>query len=267
MHEALAALGWDVTRQGLPCSQLELAYTLLTFSYVYLQGMRTLGMPLSRADEEATLHAWNVAGHVLGIREELMVHGMEQAQALFEAIQQRARSRPVQPDVRAGLGQALMNAMARSIGLPVFRRLPVPLTRWLVGAQAAGEVGIADRVSLPTRIVFAAGLVGSRTIDGLVQLVSPGFSLTRLFTRIVGYHFLTRFLLDQTRPLALPEALLGPLQRTIAGWGHDPRAPAWLNRLEDRFTAQGAWLGARPQATADAAAGMADASRQAGARP
>ena len=31
----------------------------------------------------------------------------------------------------------------------------------------------------------------------------------------------------------------------IAGWSHDPVAPAWLNRLEDRLTTTGTWH-ARP---------------------
>jgi hypothetical protein len=74
-----------------------------------------------------------------------------------------------------------------------------------------------------------------------VRLVRPGFSLSRLFTRVVGYHFLTRFLMDQTRPLALPERVLNPMADTIAGWSHDPCAPGWVNGLEDRMTTTGPW--------------------------
>ena len=60
LHEALMAHGWDIDRRGLPCNQFELAYTLLTFHFVFLRGMRTLGLGLPRADEDAFLHAWNV---------------------------------------------------------------------------------------------------------------------------------------------------------------------------------------------------------------
>jgi hypothetical protein len=241
LYQSLLAKGWDVERQGLPCNQLELAYTLLTFSYVFLKGMRTLGVPLAREQEQAYLHAWNVAGHVLGIREDLMAHSMEEAAAMFDGIQALARVRPVSPDVRPGLGRALMDAMARSIRLPVIRRLPVPLTRWLIGGAAARETGVNERVGLLTRFVFAVARSAVRLFDGLVRLVLPQFSLSRMFTRVVGYHFLTRFLLDQTRPLALPEELLQPMQRTVAGWHHDARAPGWVNRLEDRLTTTGAW--------------------------
>ena len=69
----------------------------------------------------------------------------------------------------------------------------------------------------------------------------PGFSLSRLFTRAVGYHLLTRFLMNQTRPLALPDRVLNPMGELIAGWSHDPLAPGWVNRLEDRLTTTGDW--------------------------
>lgn len=241
MHRALMALGWDVPSQGLPCSQLELAYTLLTFGYVFLKGMRTLGVPLERQDEQAVLHTWNVAGHVLGIRAELMAHTMEQAAGMFEGMQAMAGTQAGTPDVRAPLGRALIDTMARSIRLPVIRHLPVPLTCWLIGRDTARAIGADERVGLATRLAFGLGRAGVAALDALVRLVAPRFSLARMFTRVIGYHLLTRFLLNQTRPLTLPEALLRPMHTTVAGWHHDGRSPGWLNRLEDRLTTHGEW--------------------------
>jgi hypothetical protein len=241
LHAALLGYHWDSERQGMPCSQLELAYTLLTFGYVFLAGMRRLGLPLAPEDEAAYLHAWNVAGHVLGIREELMAQTMEQARTDFEGLQAMARTLPAEPDVRPGLGRALVATMARSIGLPVIKHVPVPMTRWLIGRRAANEIGVNQRVGLLTYMTFFTGRLAVRLVDAVVRLVVPGFSFTRMFTRVVGYHFLTRFLLDQTRPLGLPAELMGPMRRTMAHWHHDERAPRWLNRLEDRMTTRGEW--------------------------
>ncbi|MEO5671522.1 MAG: oxygenase MpaB family protein [Ramlibacter sp.] len=241
MQQALVAHGWDVDRQGVPCSQLELAYTLLTFGYVFLQGMRTLGEHLSKDQEEATLHAWNVAGHVLGIRDDLMAHTMEEAVAMFAGMQAMARAHPALPDVRPGLGHALLDTMARSIRLPVVRNIPVPLTRWLVGDRTAGEIGANERVGLLTRAAFTVARLAVRAVDAVARVVLPQFSLTRMFTRVVGYHLLTRFLLDQTRPLSLPAELLEPMHAMVAGWHHDARSPHWVNRLEDRLTTTGQW--------------------------
>ncbi len=241
MHAALTAHGWDVQRQGLPCNQVELAYTLLTFGYSFLQGLRTLGLRLPPADEQAYLHAWNVVGHVLGVRRELMADTMEEAAALFARIQSLAPQQVGPVDARPALGRALMQTMARSIALPVVRGLPVPLTRWLIGPDVAAAIGVDGRVPWATRLLFTAGRLLIGLVDGLVRLVVPGFSLSRLFTRVLGYHLLTRFLMDQTRPLALPERVLQPMADTVAGWGHDPRAPGWVNTLEDRLTTPGAW--------------------------
>lgn len=241
LHEALVSHGWDVDRQGVPCNQTELAYTLLTFSYVFLKGLRTLRIPLSAQQEEAYLHAWNVVGHVLGIREELMAHSMDEAAAMFGALQAIGHGEVSAPDVRPGLGRALMATMAQTIRLPVLRHLPVPMTRWLIGRGTARAIGVDQRIGPLTWLTFNVARVAVAFIDGVVRLVRPQFSLTRMFTRVVGYHLLTRFLLDQTRPLALPEELLNPMRGTVAAWHHDARAPQWLNRLEDRMTATGPW--------------------------
>jgi hypothetical protein len=241
LHQALLASGWDVPSQGLPCNQLELAYTLLTFSYVFLKGMRRLGLPLSAAQEQSYLHAWNVTGHVMGIRDELMAHSMEEAAAMFKQVQALARARPAPQDARPALGRALIATMARSIRVPVIRQLPVPLTRWLIGRDTAREIGANEHVSLLTRLTFRAVRLGVALVDGTIRLAFPRFSLTRMFTRVVGYHLLTRFLLDQTRPLALPTELLKPMHETVAGWHHDARSPRWVNHLEDRMTTRGEW--------------------------
>lgn len=241
LHDALAARGWDVDTQGLPCNQVELAYTLLTFSYCFLRGMRNLRQGLSREDEEAYLHAWNVMGHILGIERQLMAQTMNEAEALFQRIQQRARTQKVLPDPRPPLGKALIDTMARSIKLPVIRHIPVPLTRWLIGADAARSIGIAQQISWPTQALFWLGLHMTRTVDSVVQLFKPKFSVSRLITRIVGYHLLTRFLMDQTRPLNLPDHLLNPMRQALAEWSDDVHASRWVNRMEDRFTTDGQW--------------------------
>lgn len=242
LQQALLDHGWDLPADGLPCNQEELAYTLLTFGYVFLRGMRTLGLRLSRADEEALLHTWNVAGHVLGIERALMADTMDQAEALFATIQARGRTRTVRPDPRPALGEALMRAMETAIAVPVLRRFPVLLTRRLCGAKVARELGIDGRQPWLVRALFwlAMGLV--RGVDAVGRLFRPGFSLARCLTRVLGYHLMTRLLLDQTRPLQLPDELLGQMQPLITSWSDDRRAPRWLNALEDRLTTRGPWL-------------------------
>ena len=92
MHQVLFAHGWKTGEDGLPCNQEELAYTLLTFGYVFLRSLRKLGLGFTPADEEAYLHTWNVTGHMLGIDRVLMADTMDDAAKLFARMQARGRA-------------------------------------------------------------------------------------------------------------------------------------------------------------------------------
>ena len=247
MHHALFAHGWNIAADGLPCNQEELAYTLLTFGYVYLRGMRCLGIGLEPADEEAMLHAWNVMAHLLGIRRELMVDTMDEAEALFERMQARGRTDPSieKPDPRPPLAAALMQTMEDVIPLRILKPFPVLLTRMLCGADNASDLGLDGRVGWPSRLLFWLVMTLARGIDWVVRLVLPEFSLTRFISRVVGYSLLTKLLMDQTRPLKLPEHLLSQVAGMADAWSDDPKAPRWLNALEDRLTTRGSWNSTR----------------------
>lgn len=238
MHQLLYAHGWDIDRRGLPCNQEELAYTLLTFNYVFLQGLRRLGSApgLSAADEEAYLHAWNVLGHLLGIERALMADTMGQAQQLFEAIQDDARLQPRQPDARPALAASLVAALQHYIPLRVLKPFPVLLTRHLVGKRASQDLGLDGHVSRLSRCLFAVGLRAVRTVDWLGRRVAPGFSIARLVTRILGYRLATQLLMDETRPLKLPARLLDDVSHAVRGWHTDSDAPRWMRAIERRFT-------------------------------
>lgn len=235
LYDTLYNHGWDVPANGLPCNQEELAYTLLTFHYIFLRGLRRLGLGLAPQDEEAYLHAWNVVGHVLGIEDGLLTHDMAQAEASFAALQARGRQSPFLPDPRPALGAALMRAMQDQIPLRLLKPFPVLLTRYLCGDAARIDLALDQRVNLLSRALFGAGMGLARAIDSVVRLALPGFSICRMMTRIVGYQFTVKFLMNQTRPLKLPPALLNQVGHTVRAWGDDPKAPRWMNALEARL--------------------------------
>lgn len=235
VYHVLYAHGWDTARSGLPCNQEELAYTLLTFGYVFLRGLRTLRLGLEQQDEEDYLHAWNVLGHVLGIDRSLMAETMEQAAEQFAAMQAHGRELVRSPDPRPALAAALMQAMDNEIPLRILKPFPTLLTRLLCGKDAKRDLALNGRVSLVSRLLFTAGLVLVRSIDAVVRQFVPGFSISRMLTRALGYRLVSRFLMDQTRPLRLPDALLNQLGGATAAWNHDPKAPRWMNRLEARL--------------------------------
>ena len=75
---------WDT-----PINQEDLAGTLLSFSYVVADPIRRLGVRVSAKDIDAYLHLWNVIGHLLGVRDELLVRDVADAAALVDAIGRR----------------------------------------------------------------------------------------------------------------------------------------------------------------------------------
>lgn len=254
LYQTLFARGWDVNANGLPLNQEELAYTLLTFHYVFLRGLRRLGLGLSKEEEGAYLHAWNVAGHLLGIEQDLLVQTMGEAETLFARLQKQGRALAGnryaaaarkggaargQPDPRPALADALMRAMQAEIPLRALKSFPVLLTRRLCGRETARDLGLDGRgslrVSLFARALFALGMGATRVVDTVARLVCPGSSIARLVTRIVGYRLTVRFLMDQTRPLKLPDALLRQVDGAVRGWDVDPQAPGWMRAIEQRM--------------------------------
>ena len=252
MHQALFAHGWKTGQDGLPCNQEELAYTLLTFGYVFLRGLRTLGLGLKAPDEDAFLHAWNVMAHVLGIRTELMPKTFDEAKTMFNDMQARGLADTTLPDgtdPRPKLGQALMKTMEDVIPWRIVKPFPTLFTRHLCGAVTAKAIGIDGRVSWFSRMLFALlmGTVG--VIDATVRLVFPEFSISRFISRVVGYQMMAKFLMDQTRPLKLPSHLLEGVANMMSAWSDDPKAPKWVNTLEDRWTVKGDWQVAAKRAS------------------
>lgn len=245
MYRTLFAHGWDVARDGLPCNQEELAYTLLTFHYVFIQGMRTLAVPLEDREERAYLHTWNVVAHVLGIVPELTQDEVAPARAAFDLMQARGRAdadkRVGIKDPRPKLGVALMKSMEDALPLGVLRGVPSLLTRTLCGATVVRELGIENRATLVQRGFYVASFGVARVIDSVARLIWKDFSLAKLMTRVVGYHLLTKLLISQTRPLRLPDRLLDDIESTVNEWSDDKNAPGWLNRVEDRLTTKGQW--------------------------
>jgi len=262
MYQALYARGWDLAGDGLPCNQEELAYTLLTFGYVFLRSLRRLGIGLPPADEEAYLHAWNVVGHLLGIERSLMVETMEQGRVLMAGMQARGRAEPVTPDPRPALGQALMQTMEKSLPWPIVKPFPQLMTRYLCGPATAQDLGLTQPAPWASALLFWGVLLLARTIDAVLRLVLPRFSIVRMLTRALGYHFMSRVLMSQTRPLQLPTELLNQVDTVVHGWSDDPHAPGWLNRIEDRLTTQGSWSHGLAQTAQKAMTGRASTTMQ-----
>lgn len=245
MFETLFVHGWDVGQCGLPNNQEELAYTLLTFNYVFLRSMRRLGLGLGDEGERDYIHLWNLAGHYLGIERDLMVDTYDEAAALFARMQARGRQdmvvRPLPVDPRPRLGNALMEAMQSVIPPGPLKPFPVLMTRMLVEPKSAVDLGIEGRVSGLSSFLFGLLMLLTRGIDTIGRVFSPGFSLSRMLARILGYHLTCKLMMGETRQLLVPDTLKPGIHALVKAWSDDSKSPGWVNAIEDHYTTDGAW--------------------------
>jgi hypothetical protein len=124
---------------GLPINQEDMVYTLMTFSYVVIEGFRIMGYRMTDRQREGYIHCWNVVGYLMGIREELLPASFADAKQLFEAIQQRQHG---QSEAGQKLTAALLEAVQDAVPGDHHDPLVAALARKLVGDVTADALGI-----------------------------------------------------------------------------------------------------------------------------
>jgi hypothetical protein len=137
-HRANGENKWDAA-WGIPISQLDLAFVLMTFSTTIIDGLERIGLKLGGEQEEAYFHAWNVVGHCLGVRQAYIPNSVEEGRALLAAIE-GLRCRPSE-DGRA-LTSALMDFMQKIGPGKLLPDLPASSIRYCIGDAAAEALGV-----------------------------------------------------------------------------------------------------------------------------
>ncbi len=151
---------------GRPINQEDLAFTLMTFSYVAVQGFMRLGVPMTKHQQDAYVHCWNVVGYMMGIREELLPDGIEQARLLYDAIMRRqAAASQAGQQLQSALTKLLVDLMP-----PALKTVPVELTRTLIGDDHSTLLGITPSPARD-RFLIAATLLLWRTTVRVASLL------------------------------------------------------------------------------------------------
>lgn len=114
---------WQPQKDGIPINQEALGIILLTFSYLILHGLGMIGVKLNHRQQQAYLHAWNVAGYLLGVDEILLQANTDykQVEVIFHQILVRRRGKTEDGIL---LQQALLEAFViNAVRLTPFARL------------------------------------------------------------------------------------------------------------------------------------------------
>jgi hypothetical protein len=151
--------GWNGAAFDLPINQEDMAGTLLSFSYITLDGLRRLGYALTDEEIEAYLHCWNVIGHILGVRPEMLATDANDAAALIARISERQFAAC---DEGRMMARALIDMMRHEVPGNLFDRAPELLMRYLLGDRTADILGvpagaIAELCSGPLRLLVRMG--------------------------------------------------------------------------------------------------------------
>jgi hypothetical protein len=124
---------------GTPVNQEDLAGTLMAFSWISLDGLRRVGISLTADEWTAYLHCWQIVGHLLGLRHDMIPADSASAEALCAAISRRQFA-------ACSEGQELTSALIESMQyqLPgnIFDGAPPLLIRYFLGDEHASMLGV-----------------------------------------------------------------------------------------------------------------------------
>jgi hypothetical protein len=199
---------WDEAAWGAPINQHDELGTSLLFSMIVLEGLRQLGVRITRDDSDAYMHLWRWSGWLMGLDLALLPATEAEGRRLAEII--AATQGPPDEDSRR-LTRALLNSPKHEAKTPHertnARRLATfsaAMCRSLIGDEMADQLGVSQTswryaVPLARRLVSSMELVREKVPFGDVPALWAG---TRYWDRVVDLG-----LARAAAELALPQRL------------------------------------------------------------
>jgi hypothetical protein len=184
-HDLTDAPAFDTATFGVPVNQEDLLGTLFTFSLIGLRVLDRGGVRLSPADQEAYVHAWNVIGHGMGIRDDLLPLDVADSQAVFARIQRRAYARS---DAGVELTAAAISVMQELLRLRILRGVPAAGIREYLGDD------IADLLAVPSAGASRVVFIPTRLLNRLATRMERDSKLACKLSETLGRRFFRGFL-------------------------------------------------------------------------
>ncbi|MDX2054242.1 MAG: oxygenase MpaB family protein [Polyangiaceae bacterium] len=158
---------WDVQKLGVPINQEDLAGTLMTFSYLVLDGLEKLGCRLTNAERQSYLATWMAVGRILGVKDALIPASFEEAKELTEIIQKRqTKEDPEDQNVEGrNLMAALLGMYKNSIPGDAMDFFAAGMVRFFLPNDVANRLGVPALSAIEKEVVAVAELV-ARGLEG-----------------------------------------------------------------------------------------------------
>ena len=129
---------WDTKELGVPINQEDLLGTLMTFTWLILDGLQRLGSKLTPQEQQAYLDTWLAVGKLMGIEPELLPQTVADAKATTELIERR---QVAESDAGREMTAALLGMMQTNMPHP-FQSMPGCLIREFLPSNVATFLGI-----------------------------------------------------------------------------------------------------------------------------
>ena len=197
---------WDPSF-GTPINQEDLAGTLMSFSFLVLDGLERLGIALGAADRVGYFESWMAIGRLMGIQDELIPNTLDEARALTALIHERQIT--ASPE-----GVELANALVLGYEalLPaLLRGAPASLIHFFLDRDPFTGQNIAALLGVPpanwTRVVSELAV----DIDHFFDCRNIGHSLCDRSISYVSRHLIKGMLLvergGKRAPFTIPDQL------------------------------------------------------------
>ncbi len=170
---------------GEPVNQMALLATMFTFCVVGVESLEKFGVRLTTDEQEAYVHLWNVIGHLMGIRDDVLPLDLATSQFVWNRIKEREYAPSAQG---RDLTQAAILVMQDLMPTRLFDGFPATGIRALIGNDTA------DLLAVPranwTRSLLWPGRVMNRAAATVNRDVRAGRHVSRWMGRVVFTKFL-----------------------------------------------------------------------------
>lgn len=143
MHAAVRHLAsqspqWD-PEWDVPINQEDIAATLMSFSWVAIDGLSKIGVQLTNEQATAWLHCWQVIGEQLGLREEMIPVDLASAEALTRAFQRRQYGACPEGQL---MTKALIETLQYELPGDLLDKMPALYIRHFLGEEYGSMLGV-----------------------------------------------------------------------------------------------------------------------------
>jgi hypothetical protein len=192
---------------GEPINQEDLAGTLMTFSFVVLEGMKALQIHLTPEQQESWLYAWVGVGRIIGVDERLLPANVAEARELTYLIRQR---QVAYSDEGVAMTAALVEGM-QQITPDLFDGLPVSMIHFFLDQDQWQGVNVANLLRVPKPDWTAIIPQAIKHISAVVDWVGDNTFVAARLLRLISKDIVEGMLLvergGQRTPFYIPDEL------------------------------------------------------------